>query len=229
MKRTITGLAMALSLAVGGAGAITATTAITAPTEAQAFGLGDIGGAIKKGVSKAGGAVKKGVGTVGRGIQKGGKALDSATRKAAKTVGKGVEKAGKTIGGGVKDIVRCFPSRCKVTVRKPRYPDYTNGYRHGAKPGKAQLRIGVKAPTRKVQGITKANLKPSGKVKGFATKDIKINRNKGGQRFKSNMMRKRDTAKRGKRQGRRLDRRSKVKVQKSRKNGSRKNRRGRRG
>lgn len=225
MQRKLMGLVMALSLTMGGAGVITGTTALTSAPEAQAFGLGDIGGAIKKGAKKVGGAAKKGVKAVGRGIEKGGGKLDSATRKAAKKVGRGVEKAGKTIGRGAKDIVRCWPMRCKVTERKPQYPDYGNGYKPGGKAAgrtigtkKRNLRqLGKGAPVRKVQGITKQNLKPSRKVKGFTTRQVKPNLDKSHQRLQSTIKRKRDAG--------RKDWRSKSKVQ----NKSRKNRRGRRG
>lgn len=233
MQRKLTGLVMALSLTMGGAGVITGTTAMITSHEAQAFGLSDIGGAIKKGAKKAGGAAKKGVKAVGRGIEKGGSKLDSATRKGAKTVGRGVAKAGKTIGRGAKDIVRCWPMRCKVTERKPRYPDYGNGYKPdgkaagrtiGTKKGSLQqLRKGV--PVRKVQGSTRANLKPSRKVKGFATRQVKPNPGKSGKRLQTTVKRKHDAGLKNERRSRRMDRRSKSKVQ----NKLRKSRRGRRG
>jgi len=233
MQRKLMGLFMALSLTMGGAGVITGTTALTSATEAQAFGLSDIGGAIKKGAKAVGGAAKNGVKAVGRGIEKGGGALDNATRKAAKKVGRGVEKAGKTIGRGAKDIVRCWPMRCKVTERKPKYPDYQNGYKPG---GKAASRtIGTKkrslqqlrkgAPVRKVQGITRQNLKPSSQSKRFTTRNLRSNPGKNGQRFQTMVKRKRDAGSKKERRSSRMDRRSKSKVQKK----SRKNRRGRRG
>ncbi len=233
MQRKLMGLFMALSLTMGGAGVITGTTALTSATEAQAFGLGDIGGAIKKGAKAVGGAAKKGVKAVGRGIEKGGGALDNATRKAAKKVGRGVEKAGKTIGRGAKDIVRCWPMRCKVTERKPKYPDYRNGYKPGGKAANRTIgtktlklqKLGKGAPARKVQGITRQNLKPSRKVKSFTTRNVRSNQAKSGQRFQTTVKRKRDAGQKNKRRSSRNDRRSKSKFQ----NKSRKNRRGRRG
>lgn len=71
---------LALPLVFAAAGTITVTSAMMAPSEAQAFGLGDITGAAKK----VGGAVKNGAKKVG-----------SVAKKGAKVVGKGGEAVGK--------------------------------------------------------------------------------------------------------------------------------------
>lgn len=90
MKYTLKGLATALAITIGAAGAITIPASLTTAPVAQAFSIKDIGGAIKGAGKKVGGAAKKA-----------GKAVGRTTKKAGKAVGRGAKKAGKTVVKGV--------------------------------------------------------------------------------------------------------------------------------
>lgn len=90
MKYTLKGLATALAITIGAAGAITIPASLTTAPIAEAFGISDIGGAIKGAGKKVGGAAKKA-----------GKAVGGAAKKTGKAIGKGAKVVGKGVGKGV--------------------------------------------------------------------------------------------------------------------------------
>lgn len=94
MRHTLKGLATALAITIGAAGAITIPASLTTAPTAEAFGLSDIGGAIKGAGKKVGGAAKKAGKAVGRKAKTTGKAIG----KGAKVVGKAIGKGAYTVG-----------------------------------------------------------------------------------------------------------------------------------
>ncbi len=90
INNTVLRTALVLGITLGSAGAMTAISTPLTATDAQAFGLGDItgavkkvGGAVKKGAEKVGGAAKKGAKFVGKaGVSMGAHAGKTTVRAA---------------------------------------------------------------------------------------------------------------------------------------------------
>lgn len=89
---------LVLGLALGGATAITATTSVVMTPEAQAFGLSDIGGAIKK----VGGAVKGAAKTVAKDIKNTSKIVGGEVKEIGKEMGRFGKEFGQDVGGDIK-------------------------------------------------------------------------------------------------------------------------------
>lgn len=348
MKHTVKGLMTALAITVGAAGALSVPASIAIAPPAEAFGLSDIGGAIKSAGKKVGSAAKKAGKAVGKGAKKAGKAVGKGVKTGVKGVGTGVywfgymeyigwREIGKGVGRGAKwtagktwdgtkwvgrqanksaivrgvvqdgkaagkwigrnakkgagktwdgtkwvgrqakksDIVKgvindakkigrgikSVAGKLRATAPAPRENSISQSIRNkrglvsqkrfqtqiqrdriirgnrAKKFGNKRMTLGIVPnkrlpnPGRTVQGITKDNLKPSRKVKGFNTRDIKIKRDRGTKRESFQKNRKRKQSTNGKRGRKTLgsDRRGKSKFQNKRSRRKQNNRRGRRG
>jgi hypothetical protein len=104
-------MALGLAITFGAAGAMTAGSAILAPTAVEAGILGGVKNAAKKVGSKVRSGLDKGLNKVGSTLEKGtgkvkgaAKTVGSHVKDQAKTIGKTVAKDAKAVGKVAKDL-----------------------------------------------------------------------------------------------------------------------------
>lgn len=184
----------AAGLILGFAGAVTLTATPMTATSAQAFSVGDITGAIGKGVDAATGIAKgtidaagkvaKGaVNTAGKVVEGAGRGAGQAVRGAARQVDKvmrnGVNIGGKNIRPACPYFVGCkvdSKGRIVVNVKSRKKTKVSVGQRRPARavsklpPPRRESKLPLprrkneRVPIRKVKGITKHDILPTCKA-----------------------------------------------------------------